>query len=141
LLIAAGPAPAAYAASADAVTMPGPSYRILRSGPTDGRHPSRADKVAIRYVGKLANGEIFSTSADQGRGTTSFAVRLVIPGFSALVQLMRPGDRWIFSIPAYLAYGEVGKKYLPGDATMKRDVPPGSPLSFDVELVAVEPGD
>jgi FKBP-type peptidyl-prolyl cis-trans isomerase len=121
------------------VPLPGPSYQVLASGPAGGRQPTRADQVVIRYVGRLADGTIFSTSADGGAGTSTFPVRLVIPGFSALVQLMRPGDRWIFTLPAYLAYGRTGKRFVPGDATMKHDVPPDSRLTFDVELVAVEP--
>ena len=95
--------------------------------------------MTIRYVGRLADGTVFSTSADQGRGTSTFPVKLVIPGFSALVQLMRPGDRWRFHLPAYLAYGRAGKAYVPGDATMKHDVPPDSDLLFDVELVRIDP--
>lgn len=144
-LLLAGPAVAAQPDSAPAakagrqVTMPGPQYEILRSGPATGTRPTRADEVSIRYVGRLTSGEIFSTSADEGRGTSDFAVRTVIPGFSALVQLMRPGDVWRFRLPAYLAYGAPGRKHLPPEPTLKRDVPPDSPLVFDVELVAVRP--
>ena len=63
--------------------------------------------------------------------------RTVIPGFSALVQLMRPGDRWRFAIPAFLGYGHEGRRFIPPEATLKRDVPPNSDLKFDVELVAI----
>ena len=121
------------------VRLPGLSYHVLASGPADGAQPTRADSVAIRYVGRLTNGTIFSTSADNGSGATSFDVRTVIPGFSALVQLMRPGDRWRMTIPGYLAYGRTGKRFTPGDPTMKQDVPPDSTLIFDTELVSVTP--
>ena len=53
---------------------------------------------------------------------------------------MRPGDRWRFFLPAYLAYGAEGKTYRPGDPNLKRDIPPDSPLVFDVELVSVISG-
>ena len=132
-------AAAAPAAPARPVALPGPSYEILASGPAGGAQPTRADQVEIRYVGRLADGTIFSTSADRGAGTSTFPVRGVIPGFSALVQLMRPGDRWRFHLPAYLAYARTGKKFVLGDATMKADVPPDSDLTFDVELVRIEP--
>ena len=132
-------APVAAASPARAVTLPGPQYEVLRSGPSDGRHPTRADVVSIRYVGRLPGGEIFSTSADGGRGTSDFPVKGVVPGFSALVQFMRPGDMWRFTLPAYLAYGAKGRTHIPPEPTLKRDVPPNSPLIFDVELVAIKP--
>jgi FKBP-type peptidyl-prolyl cis-trans isomerase len=121
------------------VTLPGPSYEVLRSGPPAGVRPTRDDQVEIRYVGRLLGGDVFSTSENDGVGTSLFSVRTVIPGFSALVQMMRPGDRWRFTIPSYLAYGPQGRRHRPPEPTLKRDVPPGSTLVFDVELVAVRP--
>lgn len=123
--------------AAERVAMPGPAYEILRAGPASGTHPTRADTVSIRYVGRLASGDIFSTSADEGRGTSEFPVKGVVPGFSALVQLMRPGDHWRFFLPSYLAYGAPGRRHQPPEPTLKRDVPPNSDLVFDVELVSI----
>jgi FKBP-type peptidyl-prolyl cis-trans isomerase len=94
----------------------------------------------IRYVGRLADGSIFSTSAANGTEPSTFSVRTVIPGFSGLIQLMRPGDRWRFRIPAYLGYGHAGRRFTPPEATLKRDIPPESTLVFDVELVSITPG-
>ena len=93
----------------------------------------------IRYVGRLADGSIFSTSAGNGAQPSLFSVRTVIPGFSAMVQLMRPGDRWRFRIPAHLGYGHQRRRFTPPEATLKRDIPPGSDLIFDVELVSIVP--
>ena len=132
-------ATAAPVGSSRPVRLPGLEYRILKPGPGTGERPTRADRVAIRYVGRLTDGSVFSTSSDNGAGPTSFDVRTVIPGFTALVRLMQAGDRWEFTIPGYLAYGREGKRFTPGDATMKRDVPPDATLIFDVELVAVAP--
>jgi FKBP-type peptidyl-prolyl cis-trans isomerase FklB len=133
----------AAAGSADSargkLTLPGPQYEVLRSGPSGGLHPTRADVVSIRYVGRLQGGEVFSTSSDEGRGTSDFPVKGVVPGFSALVQLMRPGDLWRFTLPSYLAYGAKGRTHIPPEPTLKRDVPPDSVLIFDVELVAIKP--
>jgi len=123
-----------------AVQLAGPSYEVLRSGPPDGPRPLRSDDVAIRYVGRLADGSVFSTSANNGSEPSTFSVRSVIPGFSALVQLMRPGDRWRFIIPANLGYGHAGRRFTPPEATLKRDIPPGSDLIFDVELVSIRQG-
>ena len=122
------------------VHLAGPSYEVLRSGPSDGPRPLRSDDVSIRYVGRLADGSIFSTSANNGAEPSTFSVRSVIPGFSALVQLMRPGDRWRFMIPAYQGYGHAGRHFSPPEETLKRDIPPGSELIFDVELVSIMPG-
>lgn len=122
-----------------AVSLPGLRYEVLRSGPS-GPRPLRSDDVMVRYVGRLTNGSIFSTSANNGAAPSAFSVRTVIPGFSALVQLMRPGDRWRFTIPSYLGYGHQGRRFTPPEATLKRDIPPGSTLIFDVELVAITPG-
>lgn len=121
------------------VRLPGPEYKILQSGSTAGRTPLRSDDIMIRYVGRLQDGSVFSTSANYGTEPSKFSVRTVIPGFSALVQLMRPGDRWQFKIPAYLGYGHPGRAFTPPEANLKRDIPPDSTLVFDVELVSVEP--
>lgn len=140
----ASPAPLATAAmphshDGHVVQLAGPSYEVLRSGPPDGPRPLRSDDVSIRYVGRLADGSIFSTSTNNGAEPSTFSVRSVIPGFSSLVQLMRPGDRWRFMIPAYQGYGHAGRRFTPPEDTLKRDIPPGSDLIFDVELVSIKP--
>ncbi len=91
--------------AAAAVTLPGLSYEVLGSGPEAGPHPTRADAVTMRYVGRLTDGAVFSTSPDEGKGLSTFGVKEVIPGMSAVLQLMRPGDRWRVTMPPYLAYG------------------------------------
>src|SRR6185369_8111801 len=45
-LLACGPA------AAETVTLPGISYEVLGSGPAAGPHPTRADEVTMRYVGR-----------------------------------------------------------------------------------------
>ena len=125
-------------AAASVVDLPGLRYEVLRSGPP-GPRPLRSDDVMVRYVGRLADGSVLSTSASDGAAPSAFSVCTVIPGFSALVQLMKPGDRWRFTIPAYLGYGYQGRRFIPPEATLKRDIPPDSTLIFDVELVSITP--
>lgn len=138
-LFAAGCAtPHGASAVGQTVSLPGLRYVVLRSGPP-GVRPLRSDDVMVRYVGRLEDGSIFSTSAANGTAPSAFSVRTVIPGFSALVQLMRPGDRWRFIIPSYLGYGHKGRRFTPPEATLKRDIPPDRTLVFDVELVAIAP--
>jgi FKBP-type peptidyl-prolyl cis-trans isomerase len=112
LAVCSGTFATAQAPQGNVVRLPGLTYEVLRSGPPAGVRPLRSDDVMIRYVGRLEDGSIFSTSAADGMGPTRFSVRTVIPGFSALVQLMRPGDRWRFTIPGYLGYGHEGRRYL-----------------------------
>ncbi len=131
--------PSAAGPGRGVVSLPGLQYEVLRSGP-GGARPLRSDEVVIRYVGRLDDGSIFSTSAKNGAEPSTFSVQTVIPGFSALIQLMRPGDRWRFTIPSYLGYGHQGRRFTPPEATLKRDIPPGSTLIFDVELVSIMPG-
>src|SRR5258708_24919048 len=137
----------ARTAAAQTVSLPGIRYQVMASGPAAGAHPSRADSVAMRYVGKLESGEVFSTSPGDGAQTSTFGVKEVIPGMSAALQLMRPGDRWRITMPPYLAYGP-GRPFTPpggaapaasAQVTQKRGIPPDAPLVFDVDLVAILP--
>jgi FKBP-type peptidyl-prolyl cis-trans isomerase len=146
LALAAGSALAAEPVqTARTVELPGLRYEVLASGPAGGAHPTRADSVRMRYVGWLAGGEVFSTSPADGKEPSTFAVKEVIPGMSAALQLMRPGDRWRVTMPPYLAYGP-GRPSTSQPAAAaaqverKRGIPPNSTLVFDVELVSILPG-
>lgn len=55
------------------------------------------------------------------------------PGFAAIVQMMRPGDRWECQVPPYLAYGPQGKLQPNGDIL----IPPNASLQFDIHLKSV----
>ena len=148
-LVALALACAPPALAAQAITLPGIGYEVLASGPAAGAHPTRADSVAMRYVGRLQeSGEIFSTSPGDGKQTSTFAVGQVIPGMSAALQLMRVGDHWRITMPPYLAYGP-GRPFTPPSAapatgpaaqvTQRRGIPPNATLVFDVELLAILP--
>jgi FKBP-type peptidyl-prolyl cis-trans isomerase len=130
----------------ETVSLPGIRYQVLAAGAAGGAHPTRADTVQMRYVGRLENGEVFSTSPQDGKEASSFPVNAVIPGMSAALQLMRPGDRWRITMPPYLAYGPGRPLGAPppsaaaaAQVVQKRGIPPDATLVFDVELVAVAP--
>jgi FKBP-type peptidyl-prolyl cis-trans isomerase len=129
------------AAHAAPVTLPGLSYEVLASGAATGPHPTRADSVTMRYVGRLQDGAVFSTSPQDGKGLSTFGVKEVIPGMSAVLQLMRPGDRWRVTMPPYLAYGPGRPLTAAASAqtVQKQGIPPNSTLVFDVELVGIIP--
>ena len=129
-----------------ATTLPGISYEVLGSGPAAGPHPTRADTITMRYVGRLTDGAVFSTSPGDGKEVSTFPVGQLIPGMTAALQLMRPGDRWRITMPPYLAYGP-GRPLAPATAAapsgpaaqvvQKRGIPPNAILVFDVDLVAI----
>jgi FKBP-type peptidyl-prolyl cis-trans isomerase FklB len=137
-------AAAAQAPGGKAFALPGISYQVLAAGPATGAHPTRADTVAMRYIGRFESGEVFSTSPGDGTGISTFAVNGVIPGMSAALQLMRVGDHWRITMPPYLAYGP-GRPFQQAtsgpqaQAIQKRGIPPDATLIFDVELTAIAP--
>jgi FKBP-type peptidyl-prolyl cis-trans isomerase len=110
-------------------SLPGLQYKILKSGPENGPHPRRADEITVRYQGRFLDGKVFNSSPENGGATTNFPLQKLIPGWIAGLQLMRPGDVWMLYVPSYLAYGVVGKDYIPTNST----------LIFKVELVSIQP--
>ena len=144
ILLAAGAVASGAAAQAQvpgrAIMLPGIRYEVLASGPPSGAHPQRGDTVSMRYIGRLSTSEIFSTSPENGAETADFKVSEVIPGMSAALQLMRPGDKWRLTLPAYLAYGAQGRRFHPPERLLKRDIPGDATLVFEVELVSVTSG-
>lgn len=114
--------------SVSSVALPGVRYEVLKSGAANGVHPRRADDIVVRYEGRLPNGQLFDSSASEASGTATFPLGKLIPGWVAVLQLMRPGDEWRIYLPAYMAYGEKGAG----------PIPPNSDLIFKVELVAIK---
>lgn len=107
------------------VTLPsGLEYKVVQSGDPAGPHPTATDSVMVNYVGKLSDGAIFDESHDQ---ITTLPLGNVIKGWTEGVQLMRPGDIWMFYVPAKLAYGDKGAGPIPANAA----------LQFRIELVAI----
>ena len=97
-------------------------YLILKSGA--GPSPQKDDIVNVNYVGSLIDGTVFDTSLKHHMAAT-FALREVIPGWSAALQRMKAGDKWRLFIPSALGYGESGAP----------QIPPDSVTIYDVELL------
>lgn len=123
-LLAAATSPAAAV-----VTLPGVQYQVVRSGPADGGHPNRYSVVRVRYEGRLADGTLFDSSKDAPDGAVEFPLARLIPGWGAVVPLMRPGDEWILRIPPQYAYGAAGKAPA---------IPPNATLEFRIELLGFQ---
>lgn len=107
-------------------TSSGLQYLVLHEG-TGTRHPSATDRVKVHYEGKLLNGTVFDSSVARGQ-SISFSLNQVIKGWTEGVQLMVVGETTRFFIPADLAYGDKGAG---------GDIPGGSTLIFDVELLGI----
>jgi len=107
----------------------GLEYIVLASGPADGVSPKASEQAEVFYEGRLdAGGSAFDSAFERNESAT-FPVNAVVDGFSEMLRLMKPGDRWIGYLPYQLAYGASGKPPIPRAAD----------LVFEVELVSVKP--
>jgi FKBP-type peptidyl-prolyl cis-trans isomerase len=107
------------------VTLPdGLQYKILKKG--EGKKPTAADTVAVRYRGTFINGKEFDSS---GSATRTFKLSQVISGWREALQLMPAGSKWQLFVPPKLAYGEQG---------LRQVIMPNATLIFDVELVGIK---
>jgi FKBP-type peptidyl-prolyl cis-trans isomerase len=98
-------------------------YRVLRSGPADGRQPTRHAYVKLRYEGSLLDGTVFATTRGGRDDAQIFRLGGTIAGFMTTVQAMRPGDIWQVYVPVEFAYPQ-------GDRAVA-----GKALVFRIELV------
>ncbi len=106
-------------------TKSGLQYLKLKDG--NGKRPTLNSTVKVHYTGKLIDGTVFDSSVERGE-PMEFPVGAVIPGWTEGLQLMDEGSKYMLFIPYNLGYGEspVG------------DIPPGSTLIFEVELLEVK---
>jgi FKBP-type peptidyl-prolyl cis-trans isomerase len=92
-----------------------------------GEKAKAGDMVKVLYTGWLLDGTKFDQSIDPAK---PMAFRLgrsnVIEGWDQGLQLMRPGQKFLFIIPYELGYGSRG--HLPS-------IPPKATLIFEVELL------
>lgn len=104
----------------------GVQYKIVTSGPAGGEKPDGNDLVRVDYEGTLTDGTVFDSSFQRGVPAV-FTLDTVVPGWSLVVQQMRPGDEWIVYIPPELGYGEEDKG----------EIPPNSALVFRLKLLDI----
>lgn len=107
------------------VTESGLQYKVLEEG--NGPKPTAEDKVKVHYTGKLIDGTVFDSSIERGE-PTEFNVNRVIPGWTEGLQLMSVGSKYMFYIPANIAYGERGAG---------QQIGPNETLIFEVELLEI----
>lgn len=116
------------------VTPSGLAFKVLQlpacesEAECKAERPLKFDKVTVDYTGWQKDGRMFDSSVKRGQRAT-FGVNQVIKGWTEGLQLMAPGEKRRFWIPADLAYGQN-----PGGGR------PGGSLVFDVELYSIERG-
>ena len=108
-------------------TASGLQYEIIIQG--TGTKPEAPDSVTCHYRGTLLNGTVFDDSYARGQPIT-FALNGVIRGWTEGVQLMAIGSKYKFYIPYTLGYGAYDYGNIPG----------GSMLTFEVELLNIKKG-
>jgi peptidylprolyl isomerase/FKBP-type peptidyl-prolyl cis-trans isomerase FklB len=104
----------------------GEQYKIVNSGPGTSRTPTPNDYVTVEYEGALLNGQIFDSTAKQGKPAT-FQLKGLIQAWVDVVQHMKEGDEWIIWVPPSLGYG----------AKQTGPIPPNSVLVFRLKLVSI----
>lgn len=107
-------------------TESGLQYKVITEG--TGAKPLESDVVKVHYVGKDLSGREFDSSIGRGE-PAQFPLQNVIRGWTEGVQLMPVGSKYIFWIPAELAYGEQGQP--------NAGIQPNSTLEFEVELLEI----
>lgn len=136
-----------FAIATTAGTMSGDQYvycKKITANP-DGRRPLYTESVSAYYYGTLITGDRFDgnftgySALDQGTlnatdkaptefdAPSKFSVSGVISGWTAALQLMKTGERWMLYIPYQSGYGTSGDRNILGY----------SALTFDLDLVEV----
>lgn len=108
------------------ITESGLQYLVLNTS-EENTHPSASSTVTVHYHGTLIDGSVFDSSVDRGE-PIAFPLNRVIKGWTEGLQLMVVGEKTRFFIPSELAYGNKNAD----------EIPAGSVLIFDVELLAIK---
>jgi len=112
------------------ITLPdGLQYEVLKKSDLTTGSPRAQDTVVANYAGTLTDGTEFDNSYKRGE-PLKIGVSSVIKGWTEILQMMHPGDKWKVYIPSDLGYGDMGQGSIPGGAT----------LIFEMELLKVIPG-
>jgi peptidylprolyl isomerase len=117
------PEDVAFAPFSAKTTRSGLAYRVLKPG-TGKLHPRSTDTVTVSYSGWTKDGLLFDSTSLRS-GPAHFEIPKLIAGLAEALQLMVPGERTRFWVPANLAYGE----------TPENSDSPAGALVFDLELI------
>ncbi len=110
------------------VTDSGLKYHIWKKG--YGAKPKPGDTVVINVEGFLEEGVKFlSTSQNNKPIEVSVGTGNLFPGLDEGLQMMQVGEKRLFFLPYYLAFGENGKPPV---------IPPKENIFLDVELLNIK---
>jgi FKBP-type peptidyl-prolyl cis-trans isomerase len=104
--------------------------RYIIETPGFGANVASGDMVSVNYTGKFLDGKVFDQHHDNVH-PFSFRVNRgqVIEGWDQILQLMKPGAKWLVIVPPELAYGRRGSPpRIPADTT----------LVFEMEIIGVK---
>jgi len=107
-------------------TESGLQYKIIEEGDAACK-PSALDTVYVRYEGKLLDGTVFDSVAEDA-DPISFPLNSVIKGWTEGIQFIGKGGKIQLFIPSDLAYGERGSY---------PSIGPNETLVFEVSLVDI----
>lgn len=131
-----------FAIATTAGTMSGDQYvycKKITANP-DGRRPLYTESVSAYYYGTLITGDRFDgnftgySALDQGTlnatdkaptefdAPSEFSVSGVISGWTAALQLMKTGERWMLYIPYQSGYGTRGSGSIRGYSALAFDL-------------------
>jgi FKBP-type peptidyl-prolyl cis-trans isomerase len=105
-------------------TESGLQYKVIQEG--SGEKPGPTSTVEVHYRGTLLDGTEFDSSHKRGQ-PAKFPLNQVIKGWTEGLQLMSVGSKYEFYIKPDLGYGE----------RAMGNIPPGSALIFEVELLNI----
>lgn len=103
----------------------GIQYIVIKEG--NGESPLITDRVKAHYKGTLLDGKEFDNSFKRGQPFTA-PLKALIKGWQVALPMMKEGSHWRLWIPSDMAYGDRGAG---------SDIPGGSTLVFEVELLQV----
>ncbi|WMJ72418.1 FKBP-type peptidyl-prolyl cis-trans isomerase [Cytophagaceae bacterium ABcell3] len=103
---------------------------MVRKKKGNGEKVEEGQRVAVHYIGKLVNGQVFDNSYEKEEPMVfTLGKGEVISGWDIGIAKLEQGEKAILVVPSYLGYGAEGAG---------TTIPPDSPLVFEVELVAVQ---
>lgn len=101
-------------------------YVSIRQG--TGRQAAAGHRVSVHYTGKFLDGTLFDSSYSRGKPIEFELGRgYVISGWDQGILKMRKGGKALLLIPSEIGYGEG-----------RGQIPPYTPLVFEVELIDVK---
>ncbi|MCF8388204.1 MAG: FKBP-type peptidyl-prolyl cis-trans isomerase [Bacteroidales bacterium] len=110
-------------------TESGMYFKEIQAG--DGDKPGAGDRVKVHYTLYRLSDKKLQSSKDMGKPFTFTLGRgEVIPGWDEAVPMMNEGGTYKVLIPSRLAYKDRGAG---------ADIPPYTPLLFEIELLEINP--